>query len=85
MNICSDMKKEDKNMETGKKLELLEEMLELDAGVLQPDMELADIVEWDSMASLMFIVLMDEQFGKSINGEDIKKLATIQDVLDIME
>jgi len=72
-------------METSKKLELLEEMLELDAGTLQPDMELDGIDEWDSMASLMFIVLMDEQFGKAINGEDIKKLATIQDVLDIME
>ena len=71
-------------METSKKLEMLEEMLELDAGTLEPDMELDGVDGWDSMASLMFIVLMDEQFGKEVNGEDIKKLTTVQDILDIM-
>lgn len=72
-------------METSKKIEMLEDMLELDAGTLTPDMALEGIDEWDSMAALSFIVLMDEEFGKTINGEDIKKLKTIQDVLDIME
>lgn len=72
-------------MEMSKKLELLEEMLELGAGELSADMELRDVDGWDSMASLMFIVLMDEQFGKEINGADIQKLATVQDLLDIME
>lgn len=71
-------------METSKKIEMLEDMLELDAGSLTPDMNLEDIDEWDSMASLSFIVLMDEEFGKEIKGEDIKKLKTVQDVLDIM-
>ncbi len=71
-------------METSKKLEMLEEMLELDAGTLEPAMELDDVDGWDSMASLMFIVLMDEQFGKEVNGEDIKKFTTVQDILDIM-
>ena len=71
-------------METSKKIEMLEDMLELDAGSLTPDMNLEDIDEWDSMASLSFIVLMDEEFGKEITGEDIKKLKTVQDVLDIM-
>lgn len=72
-------------MDTSKKIEMLEDMLELDAGTLTPDMVLEDIDEWDSMAALSFIVLIDEEFGKTINGEDIKKLKTIQDVLDIME
>lgn len=72
-------------METSKKIEMLEEMLEVDAGTITPDMSLDDIGEWDSMASLSFIVLMDEEFGKVINGEDIKKLKTVQDLLNIME
>ena len=72
-------------METSKKIELLEEMLEVDAGTITPDMSLDDIGEWDSMAALSFIVLMDEEFGKEINGEDIKKLKTVQDLLNIME
>lgn len=72
-------------METSKKIELLEEMLEVDAGTITSDMSLDDIGEWDSMAALSFIVLMDEEFGKEINGEDIKKLKTVQDLLNIME
>lgn len=72
-------------METSKKIEMLEEMLEVDAGTITSDMSLDDIGEWDSMAALSFIVLMDEEFGKEINGEDIKKLKTVQDLLDIME
>lgn len=72
-------------METSKKIEMLEEMLEVDAGTITSDMSLDDIGEWDSMAALSFIVLMDEEFGKEINGEDIKKLKTVQDLLNIME
>lgn len=72
-------------METSKKIEMLEEMLEVDAGAITPNMSLDDISEWDSMAALSFIVLMDEEFGKEINGEDIKKLKTVQDLLNIME
>lgn len=72
-------------METSKKIALLEEMLEVDAGTITSDMSLDDIGEWDSMAALSFIVLMDEEFGKEINGEDIKKLKTVQDLLNIME
>lgn len=71
-------------MEAGKKLELLEEMMELDGGTLKPEIELENLDEWDSLASLSLIVLLDERFGKEIGGEDIKKLKTIQDILDIM-
>ena len=71
-------------METSKKIELLEDMFEVEAGTLTPDMNLCDIDQWDSMASLSLILLLDEQFGKEINGEDIKKLSTIQDILNMM-
>ncbi len=71
-------------MEIGKKLELLEEMMELDGGTLKPETVLENLDEWDSLASLSLIVLLDEEFGKEIGGEDIKKLKTIQDILDIM-
>ncbi len=71
-------------MEIEKKLELLEEMMELDGGTLKPETVLENLDEWDSLASLSLIVLLDEKFGKEIGGEDIKKLKTIQDILDIM-
>lgn len=71
-------------MEMNKKINLIEEMLELDYNSLTPESVLNDIDEWDSMAALSLIVLIDEEFGKEINGADIQKLSTVQDILDIM-
>ena len=72
-------------MNNQEKIKLLEEMLELDGGMLQEDTVLADLDEWDSMASLSLIVLMDEEFNKKITGKQIKEFITIKDVLNFME
>lgn len=66
------------------KIALLEDMLELDGGSLAPEMELASIDEYDSMAKLSLIVLMDEECGKKLTGEQIRKFKTVADVLDFM-
>lgn len=67
-----------------KKLELLAEILDCDVEELSPEMELSSF-EWDSVAVLSFIAMMDEEYGKAVKGAEIKKLVTIQDALDIME
>lgn len=66
------------------KIALLEDMLELEAGVLTPETVLADIDEYDSMAKLSLIVLMDDEFSKKLTGEQIREFKTIQDILDFM-
>ena len=66
------------------KIALLEDMLELDGGTLKPEMNLNDIPEYDSMAKLSLIVMMDDDFGKRLTGEQILELKTVQDVLDFM-
>lgn len=72
-------------MTTEEKLALLEETFDMDEGSLEPDMALADIDEFDSIAKLSLIVLMDDEFGKTIKSDDIKALETVQDILDMME
>lgn len=67
-----------------RKLELLAEILDCDVEELSPEIELSSL-EWDSVAILSFIAMMDEEFGKAVKGAEIKKLVTIQDALDIME
>lgn len=66
------------------KIALLEDMLELDNGSLKPETVLADIDEYDSMAKLSLIVLMDDECGKKLTGEQIREFKTIQDILDFM-
>lgn len=67
------------------KIALLEDMLELDANTLTPETELSAIEEYDSMAKLSLIVLMDEECGKKLTGEQIRTFKTVQDVLDFMD
>lgn len=63
---------------------LLEDMLELDGGSLKPEMELSAIDEYDSMAKLSLIVLMDEECGKKLTGEQIREFKTVSDILAFM-
>ena len=71
-------------MTTKEKLALLEDMFEMDEGTLDPVAELSDLDEWDSMAKLSLIVLMDDECGKELKSDDIKKFNTVQDILDFM-
>ena len=66
------------------KIAMLEDMLELDGKALKPEMNLNDIPEYDSMAKLSLIVMMDDEFGKKLTGEQIREMKTVQDVLDFM-
>lgn len=66
------------------KIALLEDMLELDGNTLTPETELAAIDEYDSMAKLSLIVLMDEECGKKLTGEQIRAFKTVQNVIDFM-
>ena len=71
-------------MTNEEKIALLEDMLELEAGALTPETVLAEIDEYDSMAKLSLIVLMDDECGKKLTGEQIREFKTIQDILDFM-
>ncbi len=66
------------------KIALLEETLELDEGTLTADTVLADVDEYDSMAKLSLIVLMDDEFGVKLTGDMIKAFVTVGDILKLM-
>lgn len=71
-------------MTNQEKITMLEEMLELDQGALSEDIVLSELEEWNSMASLSLIVLMDEEFDKTLAGKQIKEFKTVKDILDYM-
>ena len=67
------------------KMNLLEETLELDEGTLTLDMNLADIDEYDSMAKLSLIVMMDDEFGKKLTDDEVKRFVTVGDIINYMK
>ena len=66
------------------KLAMLEDMLELDEGDLALDTVLDDIDEYDSMAKLSLIVLMEDEFDVKLTGDVIKGFETVGDIVKLM-
>ena len=72
-------------MTNQEKIALLEETLAIDEGTLTEDMLLEDVDEYDSMAKLSLIVMMDDEFGVKLTGDMIKGFQTVGDILAVME
>lgn len=66
------------------KLALLEDMLEIEEGELSLEQLLEDIDEYDSMAKLSLIVLMEDEFEVKLTGEVIKGFVTVGDIVKLM-
>lgn len=72
-------------MNQEEKIAKLEDIMELDEGELKLTDELENFEEWDSIAILSFIAMMDSDFGKSIKGDEVKSFVTVQDAIERME
>ncbi len=72
-------------MDIQEKLAKLEDIMELDVGTLRPETLLEEIEEWDSLAALSYVVMMADDFGKTITGAEIRAFKTVQDILNTME
>ena len=72
-------------MSEKEKLAMLEETFDLEEGTLAADTVLADLDEYDSMAKLSLIVLMDDEFDVKVTGDMIKGFKTVADILAVMK
>lgn len=72
-------------MDTNAKMELVAELLELEVGDFTPETKLEELEEWDSLAAISYVVMMDEKFGVTANPNDVRNFKTIQDILDSMK
>jgi acyl carrier protein len=72
-------------MEIRTKLELLADLFEVEVEEIDPQMELENFEAWDSMSKLSLIVLMDDECGKKLTGEQIRCFKTLGDIIDFMD
>ena len=72
-------------MENREKIAKLEEMMELEEGSLTEETLLDDVDEWDSVAAISYIALLDEEFGISISAKEIKSFKTVADAISYMK
>lgn len=63
-------------------IELIEEVLNVPAGTVTEDTMIVDVEEWDSLAHVMLIGELEEQFGISIPVEDAVEIDGVRELLE---
>lgn len=53
-----------------------------DRGLFSPETEFKNLDEWCSLMALSIIAMVDEEYGVTIVGNDIKGSVTIKDLFD---
>ena len=58
---------------------------ETDAAVFTPDTKFRDLDEWSSLIGLSIILMVDEEYGITLEAADMKKAETIEDLFNIVQ
>ena len=64
--------------------ETLAEEFEVDINVIKPDAPLMETLELDSLDLVDVVVLVEQNFGFNVTGEDFAKIRTFQDFYDLV-
>ena len=71
-------------MDLEKKIELLADLFEVEPEEIVAEQKLDEFDAWDSMSKLSVIVLMDDECGTKLTGEQILQFHTLGDIMDFM-
>ena len=52
------------------------------ADQIKPDTAFRDLEEWSSLIALSIIAMVDEEYGVTLKGDDIKNAMTVKDIFD---
>lgn len=72
-------------MNEQEKIELLEEMMELDKRTLQLGTALEDIDEYDSFFKLYLVTYVKKEMEKRLTVAEIEQFKTVKDICDYLE
>jgi len=64
------------------KLELLEEVLDMDKEDIDVTMNLEEMDEWDSLSKLGLMAEVKTRLNKRLTVEEVQKFKTVQDIID---
>jgi acyl carrier protein len=59
----------------------LRECMEMDKVELTEDTVFADLPDYDSLAAMSIISFVDERFGETITGEELRDMKTVRDLM----
>jgi acyl carrier protein len=62
-----------------------EQFDETDANEFKSDTEFRELVDWSSMVALSIIAMVDDEYGITIKGDDIRNSQTIENLFNIVK
>ena len=73
-------------MEDHQKIVLISSVLKIDEAATTPELQLKELTNWDSVAVMSLIVMLRKNgFNRSLDANQISKLNTIQDIMQLMQ
>lgn len=65
-------------------IEMFKEIIEEDGPVGLDDI-LQEFEEWDSLASLSLVSMVDDEYGVTLRSEDLEEVVVVGDVLELIK
>ena len=56
----------------------------IESGSLTSDTSFKEIPEWDSLAALSILAMVDAEYDTAISGNEIRACQTLQDLFDVV-
>lgn len=66
------------------KMKIIAEAMEIDSGILKSTDLLEKYEEWDSLAALSLVSIVDKKLNKTINGNELKGVKTVQEIMNLL-
>jgi acyl carrier protein len=60
------------------------EAIEMDQASLSVETEYKELGNWDSLAALSMIAMIDDSYNVSIGGDDLEKTNTVKDLWELV-
>lgn len=67
------------------KMELLEDVLDMDQEDIDASMSLSEMDEWDSLSKLGLMAEVKTKMNQRLSVEEIQNFRTVQDILDYLQ
>lgn len=64
---------------------LIADILKVDVAMLDDDLEIGELQEWDSMHHMMIITGMEKEFGIKFQREELVDLENVGDIVALVE
>ncbi|MCC8071480.1 MAG: phosphopantetheine-binding protein [Bacteroidales bacterium] len=63
---------------------IAEQYEDANADTLTPDTEFRQVDNYSSLTALMILSIIDEEYNVTLNGDDMRKVKTIQELFDLV-